>query len=1014
LKAHAETLEKEATLPFFETRAGRVLREHYKDTFGHLQALLRAETDALLAKEGKDNVILRTLFNRFTELYDFCGRLSEACECSFAELKALLDTYRLPESASCPRGHEYTAEETAFKNRLSETNTQLQAIRKALAWDDENLAYAFRETARITRSVYLLLSALDERLTAEKRRRAIFDYDDITAFAYRLLCQETGEPTPLALEFRASFDAICVDEYQDVNAAQHKIFEVISTERNRFMVGDIKQSIYAFRGAVPDFFKDLRSSFPPAEANAASAVLYLTRNFRSEEPVIAFANGVFDFLFHIIEKSIGYRDEDRLATEKTRDEKHILPTVSLLLKESTSRKGSEEEGDEDAESGEEATKNEDDRIADTVLLLLKEGKLHDGSPIKPSDIAILSYDYPYSLIETLRARGIPLKTKDKTDFFSRKEILLALSLCHAINNPHRDIYLAAILRSPLYGFTLDELVALRDTEKKEDLYVSLCAYREKHPACKKAARVIDDLSRFRAMAENMPSHRLIRAVFDEVGIYATADSAGRASLRAFYELARSYESTAFCGLYRFLDRVNEMRKYGGGLSDAEVGQKEAVTVSTIHASKGLEYPVCILAHTGKSMKKANKSPFLFSEKQGLAFAITDKTGRALLSTPILTALSLQKGKGEIEEAVRVLYVALTRPREQLYIFCSTAKKLTKTLEREAALLRLAPSPIALYTYASFATWILAALPSIPSDHKLIRIAESDVSDVLLSPSETPKESAATHKTDEQKTAALCKMYSERFAFRYPHEAETRLAAKFSVSSLHPDMLDEKREAPSDEEEAVPSTLPAFLKETKDGDAKTKSDAAKAGTATHLFLQFCEIKKILTTDGCHSDIIDKELSRLHSQGFITEEDVRLVRKDELCAFLSSDLAEEIRRAKTMYREFRFHASLPAEKFTQTQKEDVRDVSLFLQGVADLILLREDGSLLLVDYKTDRIPRGTKKEDVAKFLFDRHGTQLSVYAHALREIFGKEPDVAIYSLPLGKLLTPPKVKENIYDL
>lgn len=992
LSHHAEALSREANLPFFDSRAGKALKEHYLALFAHQKSLLEKTKQAIVDKEGEENVILKTLLPKYTYLCEFFDSLAAACHISYKALTNTAKTYAPPRAKNCPNGHTYLPEETRFKTCLSDVGKDLQKFMEKLAWEREDFAYAFRTTAHITRSVYLLLRELDEKLSAEKKRRAIFDYDDITGFAYRLLCTEKNEPTPLALEFKSAFDAVCIDEYQDVNAVQHRIFELISTERNRFMVGDIKQSIYAFRGAVPDIFGELRSAFPPKEANASSAVLYLTKNFRSEEPVITFANGVFDFLFPVVGGSIGYREKDRLSTFKTRDEKHLLPTVSLLLR------GEKEDEDPERDKKEEddGTKSEDERIAECILLLLKEGKLHDGSPIRPSDIAILTREYPYALIETLRAHKIPLRTKDKTDFFSRKEILLALSLCHAVNNPNRDIYLGGLLRSPLYGFTLDEMIKIRAAKEEGSFFTALCAYAEANPQNAKTARVIEDLTRFRELAKNMPSHRLIRMMFDEVGIYAVTDSAGRTALRAFYELARSYEANAFRGLYRFLDRITEIRKYGYGLPAEEVGEEEAVTVSTIHASKGLEYPVCILAHTGKNLKKANRSPFLFSKEQGLTFEIPDKTGCALLKTPLSTALTVQKTMREIEEAVRVLYVALTRPKEQLYIFCSHATKRTEKLENEAKLLQLAPSPTALYTYASYAHWILASLDRMPNDHRLVKIASTDTEEAILLPQKEAECAAKKENEDTQNVALLREKYRERFSFRYPYEAETRLSAKLSVSELRPDMLDDAvKDMPLLTQEDYTPTTPVFLS------GKEENMAAKAGTATHLFMQFCDFSSVLTTIGYQKEVIDTELSRLVSHGFMSQEDVALVRKKELYAFLSSDLAEEIKGAKELHREFRFHVSLPAENFTRTKKELYRGADLFLQGVADLLILRADGSLLLVDYKTDRIPHDLSDKEASELLFSRHSTQLTAYAGALAEIFGTAPDIAIYSLPRAKM-------------
>lgn len=1027
LAENAEVLKREATLPFFQTRAGKVLAAHITDRATHAHDLLFAAGERLLSALGNQDPIFLTLSERYFYLLSFADRIKAACADGLDALCALSTEYALPKAKSCPRGHIYTPEESLFKQLIGDTDDLLCELFSLSAYTDEDLTFTFLRTAEVSQSLFLLLSEFEDRFLTEKRRRAICDYDDITKGAYTLLLDEDGNPTSLARELQGSFDAVCIDEYQDVNEIQHRIFEAISTKRNRFMVGDIKQSIYAFRGALPDIFGSLRATFPSPEAESDRAVLYLTRNFRSEASVISYANSVFDFLFPLIGSSIGYVTKDRLVTEKD-GVGDLLPTLYLMVRESK-KKSAEEEATDAVR-----LKTEDELIAEKVSDLLANGKKKDGTRIRPSDIAILSREYPYDLVKTLGEHGIPLKTKDKTDFFSRKEILLALSLCRAVNNPHNDIPLAGLLRSPLYGFSMDLLIAIREETREGTLFDAITAYGETHPEDARIHRLLSDLARFRAMAENQPSYRLIRTMFSETGIYAATDESGRANLRTFYELARTYEATSFRGLYRFLQHTEDMIANGKGLPAHDTGDEEAVTVSTIHASKGLEYPVCFLVHTGKELKRADTAPFLFTKELGVLSCIPTHNGNALLSTPLVTAHTVLKQKRELEEAVRVLYVALTRPRERLYLFASNARKLTERLLSEVACLRLAPSVTALYTYSSYVVWMLAALTD-----------EGKTADVRLLPPPyllTDKEAPYAEEGEADKDRQLpardqdafekhLALYRERFSYVYPQRAETLLPAKLSVSSLFPGVLDElSARSPMDAPKSPPAALACddpsiddFVPLTATGEDKdpsddftptvpaflsgvTENEAAKAGTATHLFLQFCDFDRILTTDGCHVDVIRAELARLCDRGFLTEADARRVRVNELAAFLASDLCNALREAREVRREFRFHTHLPASLFSEDESGLFDGHTVFVQGVVDLLFRRADGSLLLVDYKTDRLPRGTSDDEAAKLLFTRHGTQLAIYAHALSLIFGETPEVAIYSLPKGKLLFTPK--------
>ncbi len=1015
LASNADVLHKEAALPFFATRAGGALARHYREDALHKKALLSQALDALFAKCGESPPIWRPLVSRFTYVRDFCDRIADAADTSLSALLALKEEYA-PPAATC-RG-SFSPEELFFKDLVYDLTKEIKDFLGSLSWDEAALSPLFLAEEQVSRSLYLLLAEFEERLKAEKRRRALCDYDDITGFAHTLLVGKEGEPTPLALEIRASLDAVCIDEYQDVNEYQHQIFRAISPENGRFMVGDIKQSIYAFRGAVPDIFNRLRN--PDPARDGALSVLYLTRNFRSEPPILDFANGVFDFLFPITRDAIDYLPEDRLYTEKPASGTPP-PTFYLLKRESGDREGGE------------AALTEGDLIARKILSLLQNGRKKDGSAIRPSDIAILCRSYPHALVGTLRQYGIPLKTKDKSDFFSRAEILLALSLCHAIGNPHRDIPLGGLLRSPLYGFTLEELMAVREASATGTLFDALSAYAAAHPENERCARVTSDIARFRAMSENTSAYRLLRTVFTEVGIYATVNESGRAALHTFLSLARDSEGGTAPGLHAFLLRLTDMQETGQGLPEREVGEDEAVTLSTIHGSKGLEYPVCILAGTGASLKKADKTPFHYSAELGLVTALPAMDGQVLLKTPLSLAHDTVKKKKEIEEAIRVLYVALTRPKEQLFVFCSTAQKNTATLLKEAEYLRLSPTPTALHAYATYATWMLAALREHPTLYRYRELLPPYLieEDVL-----TEDEDADADGTDvpitasAEEIAAIERTLSERFAFRYPHEAQTRMPAKLSVSALYPGVLDEltarspmdaplsypadtaptaavgadeasaARDGEKEEDDFTPS-VPAFLSD------KEENAAALAGTATHLFLQFCDFSNILTTVSCQNEVIEQELTRLVDKGFLRAADARRVRVGELVAFLRSSLTGEICAAKKTYREFRFHALLPARDFALLAAEALAEEVVFAQGVIDLLLEREDGSLLLVDYKTDRLPAEarTDTDAAARLLFDRHGEQLSVYAAAVEKMLGRAPAVAIYSLPAGKLLFKP---------
>ena len=1026
LEEHAALLEREATLPFHETRAGGSLCAHYARLFEDKATLLRRAIDGALKSEGADGLAPRALGGKLFYLVDRLDILANAARRSYTELRreaALFD----PPKAGGAADDKLSKEGRLCKRAVKAVSDLLRDLPQALPWEEDALPYAFRCSADITRAAYLMLDEFDRRFTTEKRRRAVCDYGDLERYAYRLLWDEKGEKTPLAHSLAASFDLVSIDEYQDVNELQHKIFEAVSTERDLFMVGDIKQSIYGFRGASPDIFAHLRSTFPALTENASRAVLFLTQNFRSLPSVLALANGVFDFLFPIFGDAIGYREEDRLRPAR---EQTDAPLPSLYLLEPPPRDGMGEEETEGV--------SEPELIARKISSLLRSGRLSDGSPIAPRDIAVLvrgGKDKLASLAAALRRANVPVTAEDKESFFTQKEILLALCLLHSVSNPRRDVYLSGLLRSPLYGFTMEDLLAFRAAAPRSPLFDALSVYAERHPEREDVHVFLNELTEFRRLAESEPSDRLIRTLFDKTGIYATADSAGRTRLRTLATLAGRLESSDFHGLYRFLSHVSEMAERGDTVT-RKVGGSNAVTLCTVHGSKGLEYPVVILSFLGAALHAdpTKRPPFLFSPSLGLCPDIRDREGLAVLKTPLREAAKHEAERRELAEEARVLYVAMTRAKEQCYLFAKPRGK-TENLTANAALLRLSPSESALAEQGSFVSWILAALgtdpilcrtKTLPFPYDLEEDdARADQKDTILrdaadAPDATNGNGDTADAPDAAQDVAIRKREAQatlsrlraQVDFVYPYAAATRLPGKLSVSALYPGYLDEEDKEslfapPKNGAVRVPSpdaplTLPSFLS------GKEENAAAAAGTATHLFLQFCDFNRILTTNGLHTDVaVCEELSRLTKLGFLTEKDAARVRKEEIARLAHSALATELRQARDVQRELRFNTVLPATLLSTRERERYEGYSVLVQGVIDLLLERKDGSLLLVDYKTDRLPPDVLESEkaAAALLFARHGEQLRYYALAAERMLGRFPALAVYSLHAGRLLGAP---------
>ena len=836
------------------------------------------------------------------------------------------------------------------------------------------------ELFKLTRRLYGELSVLhrvllgfDSEFMEEKRRLSICEFSDIERYTYK--CLYDGAPTETARGEAARYSSIYIDEYQDVDAVQNRIFEAISRGGNRFMVGDIKQSIYGFRGAKPEIFAGMKTSFSELSDSlpGSDATLFMSRNFRSEKPIISFVNEVFDRLFDLAGDSIGYRREDRLELGRAEEEGLPYPEIHILPKLSAS-----------------ADKTEEPRF---VSKIVKE--LIDSGSVSPSDVAILlraDHGRSADFAEALSASGVPAFVTGKRSFYLGEEVLLMLCLLNSIDNSEKDIYLAGLMRSPLFNFSADELVKIRRATSKHSLYGSLVEYCEKNPEYTHGKEFIDRLKAYRCISEGLPVDEIISRLYRETGLIALASEDGRRDLLLLYEYARSFEASSFKGLYNFIRYINDAIESGVKLEEKkESSDSRAVKIITAHSSKGLEYPAVILADTAKPMSRRETGRLVYADGFAISMTMRSESGLALLDNPISRIIADYKARRDFEEELRVLYVALTRAKKNLYVIGTSTKMKLDEVKSDVEFIRETLSDYSVYKLPSYLVSILAAASTtarVEWHSELEETVSSEPENII----------------ENDGAAEVCADgIIERFSYKYPYEHLTRLPEKMAVSYLYPTVLDGNDEPPSYEflgtgsgvskkSERKKGTLPLFMSE------KDPDESAKRGIATHLFMQFCDLE-YLAKNGAGAELI-----RLEKEGFISKEDAGRVRLDEIELFLHSELLSEMRSAKKIYRELRFNVKLPAEHFTANseKKEALSDKNVLVQGVIDCIIEREGGELLLVDYKTDRLT-STELQDRAlavEKLTRSHASQLSYYKMAVERMFGKPPvSVAVYSLPLG---------------
>ena len=996
----ANELTTDSDLDFFESKQGGIIYNYIVNGVKSYHTAISRCCDIIAASEKASASYLPT----FAYEKDFLAKLLEILELkNYALARAhaltfnkqrlgtLKKEFQTDEIISCKGLRD---EECAFIKEINE---------KFFSFDDEQIKDSMLKTADILRSLYSVLSEFQKASLEEKIKRKAFDFDDIRRFAYQLLIDENGEPSDIAIAYRDQFDEIYIDEYQDVDAMQDRIFTLISKPNNRFMVGDIKQSIYSFRGADTDVFAGYKKNFPAIEnaINSDSALIFMSNNFRCDENVIDFTNKIFSFLFGNCGESIEYTPDDDLIFSKI-EEGRILPSpktnVTVITADESAKEDDYEDDEEKIDINPEAI-----WIANEIQRLIKYEYKADGTKIEPRDIAVLmrATTPAGDITRALEALNIPCSDNSKYDLFETPDVLLVLSLLSSIDNPHRDIPLAATLYSPIFAYTMDELIEIRTSaEQKMSLFEALKDYKgENKDTIEKNRYFIDKLTKYRLLATSMPIDKLLNHIYRDLSI-TSLDGVNAQNLTRLYEMARRFESGSFKGLNNFISYINELieNKKVPSLT-YEDADTNAVQMITAHKSKGLEFPVCFICNTQSTFSTEDTKPnLLYHSRAGIGLKLAYEGGMARLNTPIREAVALEILNAQIEEEMRILYVALTRARERLYITAHTRSHLEK-LDEKSSLSSHFASDFKIKKCRNWLSMILAAIYPLKDGSSFTFTAlEKDVVALNLIGNIERTEDVSSDEiiTDEQ-----IREIQDRLDFKYPYSHLNKLPAKLSVSKLTPTVLDDiDNDAATLEsfDEAKILEIEEFF------ESKSKVTSADKGTATHLFLQFCDFQN------AEQNGAKAELSRLVEKKFIAPQVAELINLKQIEKFFESNFYSILKNGKKTYREQRFNILLPASHFTQNEefRNEIVEEEILVQGVIDLILEDENGNILLCDYKTDYLAPEELRDEalVIQKMKDRHGKQLEYYAMAIERFLGTRPNkILIYSLPYGEAVEIP---------
>ena len=836
-----------------------------------------------------------------------------------------------------------------------------------------------------------IVSALVEtvRIFIEKLRELmnndnVLGFNDIQHLTVKALCEFDGDEvnrTDIAKEMSERFKEIFIDEYQDVNAVQHMIFSAVSqNDSNVFMVGDVKQSIYAFRQAMPEIFLGMRNRFALYDSVSYPAKIILDRNFRSGNAVIDTVNFCFRMLMSQEVGGIAYDGEDELVVGGD------YPTAKCSELDIVT-----------VPRGESADFAQAGFIADRIHSIVRSGQmitLKDKStrPVRYGDFCILlrsAKSHADNYVRVLKDRGINVVYELSGDFFDCEEIRIMLSLLRAIDNPLLDVELLSVMFSPLYGFFPDDVANVRMARKNVPLYsaVSYCA-ENGDERCRK---FIEDIDRYRLLASTVTSDELIRRIYDKTSFVSLCRAMGRgeqryANLMLLANYAQGFENNGFKGLSAFV-RFMEKLEQGEGKLESSLDSSvvdDAVRIMTIHKSKGLEFPYCIIAGLGTRFNRQPVNSGMITHSElGIGFDLRDVEALCEYSTVQRAAVRQAIINDEMAEQLRVLYVAMTRAKEKLIMVtadanpdrlienCSGARKGEKldsftvcSASSQANLILpcLLTHPVA-RNVGSFNTAFDIDNDSDGSDSPfMINIIGTDNQDSEFNMREECVEIA-------QVSSELENEIRRRLDYKYPYMPLSKTVSKTTASNI---------KARAFSEEFFASDIPAFM-------SKSGMTAAQRGTAAHRFLQCCDFSQ------CKD--LRAESSRLVNEGKLTQEQMEAIDFEMLGKFFDSELFSRIMKSENVHREYNFAVNISACELDSELPEQFSDELVMVQGAVDCFF-EEDGEIVIVDYKTDRV------SDEAQ-LRDRYSAQLELYRAAIEQSTEKiVKQCVLYSVTLGK--------------
>lgn len=860
---------------------------------------------------------------------------------------------------------------------------------KDLLYADKNKTLEdIEDSLSLTVKLLNIVLCFSEEFSKKCLQNNILTFSQAEHYALSLLCEYVDGKIILkntAQDIINRFDEVLVDEFQDVNDMQDLLFRILSGDESRlFAVGDVKQSIYGFRGSNPANFLNKKQRYIPYEKAGENEFkkIILGNNFRSRKGICCYINYLFELLMNGEMSSIKYsRDEALVFSAKYPENFENNTEINFINITSKEKSVAQIEAEHIANFIKDYIKNH--FVTDSASGELRKPKF--------SDFAIILRGVKSKggiFANTLKERGIPVNFSANSALDS-SEIKIMLSLLTVIANPTRDIELISVMMSPIFSFSANELAEIRAISKNTSMISAVTAAAL--ASNKKCKDFLDSLNSYRAAAVTMSIGELLDYLYESTGFLNIVSALEfgnerKGNLIFLENLANDFEKeNATKNIVSFVDFI---RKISQNDSNACVSKfsEDAVKITTIHKSKGLQYPICILADLSKTFSGEDSRKNLITDlKNGVSFRFFNNLQNIKIESVYFKNLKRELIKQNYDEELRLFYVALTRAKEKLLIVCSGTKMQEKI--DNCSIISSFCNDIFEYrkiaqNSSSYFDWILYSSVVHPNfnltsaNQRLILSNDSDI-DFKYNEFKECDDSSELENNENEFCAdfKMADVIRNNIEYVYPFEAIKSVASKSSVAEIA-----HKAEIRDFSFTAIPDFLSKF------GMAP-----AKRGTATHRFMQFADFQNAAKS-------VKEELDRLYEWEFISENERDAVDISAVQKFFDNEIYARITKSRNMQREMRFLTEIPVFELDNTVPETIRNEKVIVQGSVDCVFIEND-ELVILDFKTDRIK-------TAEDLTAAYSEQLNIYAKACAKIFELPiKQLLIYSFALSKTIELP---------